>query len=548
MTYEQQVEQLIACVALAYTDGDAQRLEHYQTWQKAVTAEDIQDGDIPDRWKQHWTFATVLAKTDDFEQAKQQAGLLLEAFLELADRVTTPTMAKTLAKSVAKQRRRELLRAVTQNAMTRSADPDADPSNIAQSLVDNVKPLISRTDTVRLVDPPDEPPIWPGLPPEGLFAQWRAWTDQVTDAPGVFLDVAFLQVLAAVAASRWQIPWGSGTLRPNLYSILVAGSGVRKSTALDLAKDTLDTLTSHASYLPDQVAPETLLERLSEDSQGILFASEFSATLRHWSKDRNAGMLQIMTDLYDGREQSKSIKDHRGRRKEFHVKDPIISILAATNPDWLTSSGEDIRGGFLQRFFVAVAPERDRPPMVIPKAMEVPSELTIAVQAVASRPVCQVRPPDTKSDFYPILEALQAWAEDQARHDIQGAASGFFHRAIPFTLKLAALTDLGLGNAPLTKAAVEHAANLVRYHGESLIWLLRRAFPQSHDDALWRRVQQYLQAKGGEAGRRDIFKDLHLNVSDWEKLEASMCAAGILTSSSVVAPSGRRRQMVKLIS
>jgi len=136
----------------------------------------------------------------------------------------------------------------------------------------------------------------------------------------------------------------------NLYIILVGPSGVRKSTAIDLAV---------AEFLPEnkmfrgRITEPALISHLSEMSQTkgkaeiCIVAPELKTFLG--TEFFHSSLVATLTDLYEGKMPSSSFTQSRGKES---IKNPFINILGASTETWLHDCfGQDLlNSGFVARF------------------------------------------------------------------------------------------------------------------------------------------------------------------------------------------------------
>jgi Protein of unknown function (DUF3987) len=126
-----------------------------------------------------------------------------------------------------------------------------------------------------------------------------------------------------------------------------------------------------ANILSDRLTIEYILERLSKgfsnvaaatggvtlntDSTACLISPELSILLT-----ASLSTLPILCDLWDSRPQTFTYGTrHKG---EYKIKDPCLSLLGATTPEWLVSSipHNAVGGGFTRRVNFVYAKERSK--------------------------------------------------------------------------------------------------------------------------------------------------------------------------------------------
>jgi len=189
----------------------------------------------------------------------------------------------------------------------------------------------------------------------GFIEGWVKDRSALSDAPQVFHAFTAFALLSTAAGNRYEWPARGKTNYPNQFYVLIGPSGIRKSTAVNQGGDLLEEVIPD-SILPSSFSRESFDDALEHNPAGILIFSEFSEFLRKAkTKDYLAGIIDIMTDLYDNPGRRKI----NFRRRSFTIKKPAPSILAATTPDRLEEVIDRslLIGGFIPRFLVAVAME-----------------------------------------------------------------------------------------------------------------------------------------------------------------------------------------------
>ena len=94
---------------------------------------------------------------------------------------------------------------------------------------------------------------------------------------------------------------------------------------------------------------EKFLTFLKDQSNVFYPISEFSSVLGLWQKDYMMGMRELVTDLYDPREE---YTRQTMKGDKIVIKRPAITILASSTADWLRErlTEGDLRGGLMGRF------------------------------------------------------------------------------------------------------------------------------------------------------------------------------------------------------
>jgi len=174
---------------------------------------------------------------------------------------------------------------------------------------------------------------------------------------------------AAVKDNVWVERGGIQELNvyPNVYIMLLAKSGLRKSNPVSFARrivkiNELTRVYSGRSSIEAIVqdlgkAYTTLSKKVIVDACGLVTASEFSSSLIN-----NPQALTILTDLYDRNYNSGEWRSMMKVAGVDNLKNPTLSMLVATNPAHLQDfvSAKDMYGGYFGRTFIIQADKKHR--------------------------------------------------------------------------------------------------------------------------------------------------------------------------------------------
>lgn len=191
------------------------------------------------------------------------------------------------------------------------------------------------------------------------------WIDQVLDetkeaeTPKSFLYWSAMAAIAAVANNHVYINRkGVYILRPNLYVMLMAESGLGKGFPVNVAKQ-LVTVTKATRIISGRNSIQSVIKDMATDesqedgsgsfldSRAFYVSSEFATS---FIRDEDA--LTILTDLYDchwNSEWNNSLLSH----KEKMVK-PNLTVLSGSSPTHFFNKipDESIFGGFVGRLLI----------------------------------------------------------------------------------------------------------------------------------------------------------------------------------------------------
>lgn len=191
-------------------------------------------------------------------------------------------------------------------------------------------------------------------PEETFIDRYVKYGWSVTDAPQQYHVAGGAIILSAIICPHVTLPAQHTKIRPNLWAMILAGTTVtRKSTSMDLAVRTLGEVLPTDEYLMGtDGSPEGILTELEvRDGKASLFhRDEITGFIEAATKkEYNAGMLQALTSLYDGRQEKRTL-----RSGNINVKKPRLILWCGGIKSQMEEvlSIEHIRSGFIPRFII----------------------------------------------------------------------------------------------------------------------------------------------------------------------------------------------------
>lgn len=191
-------------------------------------------------------------------------------------------------------------------------------------------------------------------PRETFIDRYMNYGWSVTDAPKQYHIAGGAIILSTIICPHVTLPAQHTKIRPNLWAMILAGTTVtRKSTSMDLAVRTLgEVLPSDDFLMGTDGSPEGILTELQvRDGKASLFhRDEITGFIEAATKkEYNAGMLQSLTSLYDGRQEKRTL-----RSGNIDVKKPRLILWCGGIRSQMAEviSIEQIRSGFIPRFLV----------------------------------------------------------------------------------------------------------------------------------------------------------------------------------------------------
>jgi hypothetical protein len=209
-----------------------------------------------------------------------------------------------------------------------------------------------------------------------------AWLDDLllqtseSETPISFIKWAGLSAIAAVAKNNVYLDKFYYKLYPNIYVMLIAKSGMRKSFAVYIAKELVRSV-NNTRVISGRNSIQAIIKELAStttndsnqppntDASALIASGEFSNLLVE-----DPQSLTILTDLYDGHYNPEWSNTLKGSGIE-KLKNVSLTLLGASNQTHFKDrvSGIDITGGFIARTLIVLESKkaRNNPLTVKPK-------------------------------------------------------------------------------------------------------------------------------------------------------------------------------------
>jgi hypothetical protein len=190
---------------------------------------------------------------------------------------------------------------------------------------------------------------------ESFVERYIEWAKSLGDAAPQYHQAGAFIALSALLAGSVELPTSFGTMKPNLWFMILADTTLtRKSTAMDIAMDLVTEIDENVVMATDG-SLEGMLTSLSTRAgqPSVFLRDEFSGLLEMITKkDYYAGMPETLTKLYDGKMQKRVL-----RKESIEVKDPCLLVFAGGIKNKVTGllSFEHVSSGFMPRFIFITA-------------------------------------------------------------------------------------------------------------------------------------------------------------------------------------------------
>ena len=216
--------------------------------------------------------------------------------------------------------------------------------------------------------------------PNRLCENWISTYLKATakqESPEEFHIWTALSMIAATVERNVQLYKGYLDVYPNLYIVLIAGSGVvKKSTALKIGINIFAKAFEDYDYHTEKSRPEALIRLMCQHYKktkvGYVYivADEFHVLIGKSKQDQD--LISSLTQFYDCPKQTGQLTIARGLERCHNV---CCNMIATTTPHWLRLAlpSEVIGGGFTSRIVFVFADSCDRrfPYATYPEGFEI---------------------------------------------------------------------------------------------------------------------------------------------------------------------------------
>lgn len=193
------------------------------------------------------------------------------------------------------------------------------------------------------------------------------------ESPTIFHNWAGLSVISSLASRKIWVDQGPFIVRPNMYVLLVGNPGVKKSTAMSMARKLIEE-TKVLPVAPASITKEALTQFMGDEKSPCkkvfehdnipihythlsIFANELVSLLE--AGGNPTGMITFLTDVWDRDE----IKLQTKNKGTDVIEKPFITILGCLTPETMQSLlyQKIISGGFSRRAIFVCADRNNAP-------------------------------------------------------------------------------------------------------------------------------------------------------------------------------------------
>lgn len=191
---------------------------------------------------------------------------------------------------------------------------------------------------------------------ENIFALYQDFTKR-TEPPPNYHAWSLIGAISALLGKKCYIPQGHFTVFPNLYIVLVGQAAMRKSTALNIAKNFVRKIEK-LPIAPESSTREALIDDMSKNKVSFVVegqevsywqSSAFVGELEQFfgGKHINQQMVGFLTAIWD----ESVFKERTRKGGEVLIQNPYFTMLGCCTDEWMNTklSQDVISDGFSRR-------------------------------------------------------------------------------------------------------------------------------------------------------------------------------------------------------
>lgn len=339
-----------------------------------------------------------------------------------------------------------------------------------------------------------------------------------------------LAAMATIAQDRFSLDH-FGTLKPNLYLLIIGGSGVGKSSHLRQSEFICRCAEIEDRCTDFSGSTEGLITLLSDKQSLGLYLNEYGRLLQSSTKGYNVDLVSTITSLYDCPDSYRISR--ADRKKSVELESPCLTTYGFSTYSWLieTLDQSQIESGFLPRHLIYEEPECTEIPPARPRQTD--RTRLARLSKVIAGAMCRAQ----KIAFALNADAEAAFERAHKRlfESLLGCSSSlrsFAMRLSPYILKVAMLleplyTPLYGPQAQISAQAIHAASYVINLTVELLKGGLLRRLTANPMQVKWMRLEALLSARPF-VSYADIMEELGVTYKEAWALAQDLVSRGVV--------------------
>src|SRR6266850_2123509 len=354
------------------------------------------------------------------------------------------------------------------------------------------------------------------------------------ETPISFIYWGALASISAVVTDKIWFDKYLYKLYPNVYVMLHADSGVKKSPPINMAKQLVKKVNNGTHIITGRSSIQGILKEMGTSytqpggkiinkAHAFICSAELTSSI---VSDPIA--TTILTDLFD-RQNNEGDWKSLLKMETFQLKDPIVTMFTATNEAHSSEffTGKDVHGGYFGRTFIIYEPKTKVinslmfPPSIVPDYNKFSEYLKEILKLSGA----------FHMDL-PTRRFFDSWYKDfRVTIESNTDKTGTLNRFDDSVLKVAMLISLGeKPELTITKRAIENAIELC----EGLVGNIRRTTlgkgksQWAPEKALL--IEELMRRDNHAISRQQLNRKywMNANLDEWDAIVLSLEAAGVL--------------------
>lgn len=393
------------------------------------------------------------------------------------------------------------------------------------------------------------------FPLRGPMHTYAWWASQVTDAPAWFHAASILVAATAEIARRGWVIGAEQRYLPRLWMAMVAGPGIGKSTAINLARDFYTDAGGAGGWKSPYVTAEgstqglfEAIAKLRDDktnlTTAVLVKEEFSTLL---SGKRRDDLSFALCEWADGQHHERHTRQLQRARAEGgpggedRITNAAISATFVTTKHALldVATAQHLHGGLFSRFLWVPGQGSDVTPRLHPGRAAV--ERATAVGAWKRwHGWLDAEEMANPQKVLPIKSEVNDYLEQTLFVDYKRALqennlmTAHYKRALTHASIIAGVFALNDGFHAVEPIHMHRAVNFLNLCLDNI----SRFAPDVATTGLMRAINQafdIVQSKGDKGARRtDFYRDLHVTKRELDTILETLIDEGAISEEIIV--------------
>lgn len=388
------------------------------------------------------------------------------------------------------------------------------------------------------------------LEDDNFIMRYADYVCELTDAYHEYHYASAFMLLSMIANRNAVMKLRIGDIYSNLWCFILGTSSIsRKTTSMKFAKKLANLINSEGKF-PSDFTPEAMIEFLSDSPKRWCFKDEAGTLLAGFQKTYMQTTRDILCELYDNTDYSRTLRTKKDGENEFNIVDPYLTMFFATTFDSFRKYTQDIDvdSGLFPRFLFFIPRHTDREYFPIEPARredednfdQLKNDLMARYKIMSSVPM----PFEFTftSDGWEFFQCWQRIREQQCDTRPNRAEKSAVSRLIIMAIKMAMLFTIGstkflethssrlrdyaTGRALLrqvqipTKYIVEACRQIDEYFYPAMIYMFEdAALDETNNDIV--KIKLTLDRNGGKMSKTKLMRAVHMSTKTLnEALEA----------------------------